>query len=245
MSNATLTTLSTAVSGPPEESDIARNFGEKVLVRPYPKIIVLYPTMFAAFLCALLSWCLDGRPEAQEHIATLFLSLFALNAVILSFEFPRLTFICTLLSVAVVLLIMGIWHLYEWLFIVSSAIHWSANTHFYMCVGLTLLAIYVVVWIGTRFDYWEITPNDVTHHHGPWAGSERYAAPNLRVSSEIPDIWEYIMLRGGRLVLRRSQDHEPIVIEIVIRARTMEARIQHLLKAMEVRIEPEHSHDKV
>ena len=75
--------------------------------------------------------------------------------------------------------------------------------------------IFVGVAITVRFDYWEVRPNELLHHHGVLSDLERFSAPNLRIDKEINDIFEYMLLRSGRLILHPSQERRAIVLENV------------------------------
>lgn len=209
---------------------------ERILVRPYPKIIVYFPVMLAAFLCAGLCHYFRDQPGADQKVATLFIALLAINSIILSFEFPRMT----ALFVAVLLILIGViiaWlKIYVLLVQAFDQVHWSANIHFYLAIGSTLLFIYVIVWIVTRFDYWEFTPNEFIHHHGPFADMQRYPTMNLRVDKEIPDICEYLLMRAGRLILHPHGEKHVIVLEIVLDVSNVERRIKEMMSAMDVRI---------
>ena len=44
--------------------------------------------------------------------------------------------------------------------------HPSANATFYWAVAILIAAIYVAVFVSIRFDYWEVRPNELLHHHG-------------------------------------------------------------------------------
>src|SRR5271157_3949228 len=66
-----------------------------VLLVPYPKIVFLYPTFLLAIIAAIWTH-LMGKPLGPENhvaagIGALFLGLFAVNLVILAFDFPRTT----------------------------------------------------------------------------------------------------------------------------------------------------------
>ena len=41
--------------------------------------------------------------------------------------------------------------------------------------------IYLGVFISVQFDYWEVRPNELLHHHGILSDLERFSAPNLRI----------------------------------------------------------------
>ena len=211
---------------------------ERITVRPYPKIVVFYPVMLASFLCAFLCHRWQGQPGADEHIATLFMTLLAINAIVLAFEFPRMT----ALFVAVLLALIGVvivWlQLYVQILNAFNQVHWTANGHFYLAIGTTLLGIYGVVWVVTRFDYWEFTPNEFIHHHGPFADMQRYPTMNLRIDKEIPDICEYLLMRAGRLVLHPAGEDRVIILEIILNVTRVEQQIKEMMSAMEVRVEP-------
>ena len=55
------------------------------------------------------------------------------------------------------------------------------------------------VVISGHFDYWEITHNEILHHKGFLGDLERFPAPNMRLTNEIPDLFEYSLffLLGG------------------------------------------------
>ncbi len=211
---------------------------ERITVRPYPKIVVFYPVMLASFLCAFLCHRWQGQPGADEHIATLFMTLLSINAIVLAFEFPRMT----ALFVAVLLVLIGVviaWlQLYVYILTAFDQVHWTANGHFYLAIGTTLLGIYGVVWLVTRFDYWEFTPNEFIHHHGPFADMQRYPTISLRIDKEIPDICEYLLMRAGRLVLHPAGEDRVIILEIVLNVTRVEQQIKEMMSAMEVRLEP-------
>lgn len=211
---------------------------ERIVVRPYPKIVVFYPVMLASFLCAFLCHRWQDQPGADEHIATLFVTLLSINAIVLAFEFPRMT----ALFVAVLLTLIGVviaWlQLYIYILTALDQVHWTANAHFYLAIGTTLLGVYGIVWLVTRFDYWEFTPNEFIHHHGPFADMQRYPTISLRVDKEIPDICEYLLMRAGRLVLHPVGEDRVIILEIVLNVTRVERQIKDMMRAMDVRLEP-------
>ena len=83
-----------------------------------------------------------------------------------------------------------------------------ANATFFNVVVVVLALVYAAVFISVRFDYWEVRPNELLHHHGFLSGLKRYAAPNLRIDKEINDVFEYMLLGSGRLILRPAGERE-------------------------------------
>jgi hypothetical protein len=101
--------------------------------------------------------------------------------------------------------------------------------------------IYIAVFLNIRFDYWEVRPNELLHHHGVLSNLERFAAPNLRIDKEINDVFEYFLLRTGRLILHPSNERRAIVLENVPLINRKEAEITRMLGSLQVRIGKEGS----
>ena len=114
-----------------------------------------------------------------------------------------------------------------------------ANTHFYGLFALLLSLLYIVVWIMARFDYWEVRPNELMHHHGFLSDLERFSAPNLRISKEINDVFEYMLLRSGRLILHPTNEPRAFVLDNVLNINRKEAQITKMLGALQVEFRTE------
>ena len=96
--------------------------------------------------------------------------------------------------------------------------------------------IYIFVYIMARFDYWEVRPNELLHHHGVLSDLERFSAPHLRIDKEINDIFEYLLLRSGRLILQPSGEKRAIILDNVFFISSKEKRITKLLGALQVQV---------
>jgi hypothetical protein len=93
------------------------------------------------------------------------------------------------------------------------------------------------VFINTRFNYWEIQPNEILHHHGFLGDVHRFPTKGLRMKKEITDVLEYILLRAGTLVLDPEGEERPIILENVINLNRVEDKIQRLLGTLKVRVD--------
>ena len=87
-----------------------------------------------------------------------------------------------------------------------------------------------------RFDYWEVRPNELLHHHGFLANMERVYAPSLRMDKEIEDVFEYMLLRSGRLILHPSDDRRSIILDNVPFVNKKEETITRMLGALQVEV---------
>lgn len=185
-------------------------------------------------------------PVIQIHsyhniCARIFLIVFALNMVVISFDFPRTTSLTWFFAIAS--LVIGIWFLLSQNpTLAPKIVHgllsikpW-ANASFYMIYTLIMLFLYVWVMISRRFDYWEVKGNELLHHHGFLSNLERFSAPNLRIDKEINDLFEYMLLRSGRLIIHASNERRAIVLENILLINSKEDRITRMLGALQVRV---------
>jgi hypothetical protein len=97
--------------------------------------------------------------------------------------------------------------------------------------------IYLIVFLTSRFNYWEFQPNEILHHHGFLGDVQRYPTRGLRMQKEITDVLEHILLRAGTLVLVPTGVDRPIVLENVIQLNKVEDKIQRLLGTLKVRLD--------
>ena len=174
-------------------------------------------------------------------IAVVFLSLMTINMVVLAFDFPRTTsLIVFFVGVTIVMGLALLWiqmpDLLPAVGQMLKKINPHADSTFYVCFATMLAVIYIGVFIYIRFDYWEVRPNELLHHHGFLSSLERYSAPNLRISKEIDDVFEYMLLRSGRLILHPSNEPRAHVLDNVLGIDAKELAITQMLGALQVQI---------
>lgn len=207
----------------------------------YPKIVLLYPTFLVAILAGLAALILGEASLSARWLSVIFLWTFGVNIVVLAFDFPRTTSLTLFfLIMAVVLgIILAATSYPDFLPAVGALIariQPHANSAFYFCFASILAIIYAVVFVAVRFDYWEVRPNELLHHHGFMSNLERFNAPNLRITKEIDDVFEYMLLRSGRLILHPSSEPRAFVLDNVMFINRREAEITELLGSLQVRI---------
>ena len=91
--------------------------------------------------------------------------------------------------------------------------------------------------IVVRYDCWEVRENEILHRHGFLGDLERYPSPNLRVDKEITDVFEYLLLGSGRLILHMSGERRAIILDNVPCIQTKVARLTQMLQTLHVQIE--------
>ena len=244
------TPVTPAIATTPPNSD-KEEAPTSIYLVAYPKIVFLYPTYIVGIIAWLVMLLLGKtaepggeRERVAELITLFFLMLMAVNLVVISFDFPRTTSLT--LFFAFVAVVMGSVLLFtnrpEMLPVVSrffdSLKPW-ANAQFYGLFTLLLSLLFLVVWIMARFDYWEVRPNELMHHHGFLSDLERFSAPNLRISKEINDVFEYMLLRSGRLILHPTNEPRAFVLDNVLNINRKETQITKMLGVLQVEFRTE------
>jgi hypothetical protein len=97
-----------------------------------------------------------------------------------------------------------------------------------------LFCFYLAVLVAVRYDYWEIQNNELLHHHGFLSDLKRYPAPSLRVDKEINDVFEYMLLQSGRLILHARSESRAIVLDNVLFINRKEALLTKMLGSLQV-----------
>lgn len=221
---------------------------ERIVLISYPKVIFLYPVLLAAVVAALYmsftSRPLDATNQTSTTIATIFLGIMAVNLVVLAFDFPRTTSLTLFFFAAAV--VMGLVLFFEYKPEVLPAITHTfgkfrplANATFYWTIAAILTVIFAVSYVVVHFDYWEVRPNELLHHHGMLSNLERFSAPHLRIDKEINDVFEYLLLRSGRLILQPSSERRAIILDNVPFIERKERDITRMLGALQVQVRAE------
>ena len=222
-----------------------------VIVRGYPKIVYLYLTWIASIVCGLLTPGIMDDPTAVnwaaesnlDKLATsamygkIWMAVFTFNILVIAFEFSRIR------SVAIAFLIMALLiagHHWGFLDVVGTflgGLQIYMSKAFYFTMALIFTIIFLLVFVNSRFNYWEIQPNEILHHHGFLGDVHRYPTRGLRMKKEITDVLEFILLRAGTLVLTPHGEERPILLENVVGLNKVEDKIQRLLGTLKVRVD--------
>lgn len=233
---------------------------KQIFLVSYPKIVFMYPTFICSILAGIymlftgndaLQQAADGGEASTGvfYVTLGFLSVLALNLVVLSFDFPRTTSLTVFF--ALVALGIGLWSLFRFNEDLLPAVtHWIralnpvANATFYFIFATFMSLIYIGVYIKVHFDYWEVRPNELLHHHGVLSDLKRFPSPNIKIDKEINDVFEYLLLRSGRMVLHPSNERRAIVLENVFFINRKEQLITKMLGAMQVTVRQDHDDEE-
>jgi hypothetical protein len=239
--------MSTAPSIPPAPA-ADRGGVESVYLVSYPKIVFLWPSFLFALAAAIYMHIAAGSAteltdagSGAKVVGWAFLVLLSLNLVVLSFDFPRTTSLTLFFVIVAIILGGALVTVYFPDFLGGigrflSGISPEANATFYYLFGGAMGLMYLSVWMHVRFDYWEVRPNELLHHHGMLSDLERFPAPQLRIDKEINDVFEYMLAGSGRLILHPSNERRAIVLDNVLMISEKERRITKLLGALQVQV---------
>jgi hypothetical protein len=222
---------------------------KSVYLVPYPKVVFFYPAFLAAI--AIAAWMavtnrfsVDADDTMAVAATWVFLCILSVNLVIITFDFPRATsltmlFLVAALVLAAVLLTNFFPETLPTVTKLIGSVQPLANATFYIVFASVMALIYVAVFISVRFDYWEVRPNELLHHHGILSDLKRYPAPKLRVDKEINDVFEYLLLRSGRLILQPSSERRAVTLDNVPFISDKEKSITAMLGALQVQVRRE------
>lgn len=237
---------------PPETTEAAAPAKEApvkhIYLVAYPKLIFLYPTFIVAIIAGIYMAFsgmagvdADGPSRAAEVVSLIFLAVLTVNLVVITFDFPRTTSLTLFFFVAMTLMGLFVFFKFNPDFLpivgkVLGALQPYANAHFYFLFAGILFAFYLAVLVAVQFDYWEVRPNELLHHHGLMSDLKRYPAPNLRIDKEINDVFEYMLLRSGRLILHARHETRAIVLDNVLFINAKEKKLTTMLGALQVSV---------
>jgi hypothetical protein len=185
---------------------------------------------------------LDRFWTSQNLLGMFFFAMLAFNLVTMGIDLPRFSIVAVIFGILFAtffLLWLGTYFQLDLLKPIHAMIqhiYAAANRGFYLMFAVTLLFVFLIVWLTRWLDYWEILPNEILHHHGPLSDLERYPTLNLKFDKEIPDILEYVLLGAGRLVLHIPNVSKALVMDNVLFINRKEEALKRVMSRLEVRI---------
>jgi len=222
----------------------AQKVPTSLIIRPWPKVVFLYPTFIAATIFCLISMFSEtGGTTGVTTLGNLFMIVFALNLLVFAFDFSRIQSITIAFAIVAVVLGVG-WANTQWGWFTGIKEAWQQidirmNTQFYGFISGILAFCLMLVFINTRFNYYEINHRELLHHHGYLGDVTRIPTSGLLVHKEIYDLVEFLLLRSGRLIFYPQGKREALVIDNVMNVNRVEDHIKDLLSVLAVRMSQE------
>lgn len=173
-------------------------------------------------------------PLAHSNVAgSLFVLIFLINILVISFDFPGVKAIAMLLGgIAIVLGLLLLNQSYGIFVPLKKAFqhihqHLYASPYFYLSVGIILFIMVVGgILVNWFWNIWIVESNRLIHVHGLLRETTEYPVIDLQVEKKIVDVFEYLLLWSGTLTFRPNPTTPPIVLENIPRINRKEQRIQ-------------------
>jgi hypothetical protein len=203
----------------------------RVIVRPYPKIIFFWLTWIASLIAGIIVSTSGGQPA---HLGTVWMCIFAFNLLVISFDFTEVISVMILFLIAMIVF-AGLY--FDFLGFIGdffAGLQLRMNAGFYFTIFGLFTIIYALVFVKTRFDYWEFRYNEVIHRRGVFADIKRYSTDDLRWFKEIPDVLERLLAGSGRMILTTPRESAPIVLEHVLRIGSIDEKVADILGTKKV-----------
>lgn len=226
---------STTVSAFASPDDRRRDGHHEVIIRPLPKAVFLYPTFIALVAMGIVA---NRWPEHTVTGSLIFLAIFFVNFGVLALDFPKASALALFTSLGMLLLAAFLidYHVVEFLpraISLGRNLSPTANDHLYFALAAAMALIYIFVLVfDVRRNYWKITANGISHHHG-FGNSQDYSAQGVTMQRDITDVFEYFLLGSGRLMIHPA-DGPSIVLENVPKINRAYARIETITEATNV-----------
>jgi len=209
----------------------------EVFLRSYPKVIFFWPMA----LVSLILWLLQMLyPTPLPLFGNIWLIVFFVNMFIVAFDFSSSKFFVLIMLVVVVVLLLIF--LVPGLFTIlpGGSFNPGLTAEFYLVVTIIMAFILGLIVLSSRFDYWKIERNEIYHKKGIFSSAERMPTKSLRILKEIPDVFEFFILRAGSITLMPGHGdviHLPTVLNINKKQKQIDFLLSH------VSIEPDELDD--
>jgi len=209
---------------------------EEVHLRSYPKVIFFYPT----FLTSLVLWLIQFFLGSPNFILGYFwVGIFFINVFVIAFDFSSTKFFVLILIIVIAIIIT--------VFLIvpnlpvggggGGTFNIGLTAEFYLIMTIIFGFILLIIVINAQFNYWKVERNEIYHKSGIFSSAERYPVQSLRIKKSIPDVFEFLFLRAGQIVLMPGGREEVISLPTVLNINNKADRIDQLLS--HVSVEPD------
>ncbi len=207
----------------------------EIFFRTYPKVIFFYPLLVTSLILWLIQSIIVTPNQVLGYV---WFIVFFINIFVTAFDFSSTKFFVLILAIVIIVLIVVFLVLPN--FSVSFgdfSINIAMSYQFYMLMSLILAFILGIVILSTRFEYFKIERNEIIHKRGIFSSAERFPVKSLRFKKEIPDVFEFFMLRAGRFTIMPGKADEVMILPTVLNINKKEEQLDWLLS--HVSVEPD------
>lgn len=206
----------------------------EIYIRSYPKVIFFWPLLITSFVL----WLIQAFNDPNTMLGYVWFIVFFVNLFVTAFDFSSTKFFVLILAIVVVVLILVFMVLPRFsISLTGLEIDLALTWQFYMVMTIILLFILGIVIISTRFEYYKIERNEIIHKKGIFSTAERFPSKSLRFKKEIPDVFEFFMLRAGKFTIMPGKADEVMILPTVLNISKKEKQLDWLLS--HVSVEPD------
>lgn len=217
---------------------------DRIIIHPFPKVVLLWPVMLSSLVFYFLGGGVSENALVDNSaLGWWWIVIFFFNLLVHTFDFGRTNFIATIAVMGIGFLGLWVWDLQSEIEVYGKIYSFfgdqQLNMHpnFYAMMAAVLAVLMLMAFITTRFNYWVLAPNQLTHKHGILGDERHYATINMGVEKEIPDIFEFLLFGSGRLIFKpgMGQDqHKSLVVDNVFRVNRLEKKVREFLGVIKV-----------
>ncbi len=209
----------------------------KVRVTSYPKVIYLWPTWVTSFIMWLYQIISGMTAEdlaggRNTIMGWIWISIFTFNLFVVSFEFAAGKFLAILALIFIFLILV-------FLDIIPFSIALPPlylSPEFLIVVVVIFSMIYLILWVSRRFNYLEITPQQISYHVGVLADERRYPAPGCHFEKKTEDVFERIIPPFcSKLIMKTEAGEVAEVLECVPRINKKLSEIKKILDYIQIK----------
>ncbi|NVM35471.1 MAG: hypothetical protein HWN81_07735 [Candidatus Lokiarchaeota archaeon] len=209
-------------------------YPSEIYLRTYPKIIFFWPLLITSFVLWFIQAFIDPAPV----LGYIWFIVFFVNIFVTAFDFSSTKFFVLILAIVIIILVLVFLVLPNFTvdlmgITLDLALPWA----FYMVMTLILVLILGIVIISTRFEYYKVERNEIIHKAGVFSSAERFPVKSLRFKKEIPDVFEFFMLRAGKITIMPGKADEVMILDTVLNINKREKQLDWLLS--HVSVEPD------
>lgn len=219
---------------------------ERIVIHPWPKIVLAWPLALTSIVFYFLGggWWKDPGPLIDPSaLGWWWMFVFFFNLLVQTFDFGRGNVIATFATTAVILLGLYVYELqsqtavYGAIYKFFREANLALHPNFYLCIFAIFAVLFIFAFLATRFDYWVLEPNRLMHKHGLLGDERQYATLQMSVEKEIPDLLEWVIFGGGRLIFKPgpgADAHKTLIVDNVFRVNSVERRVREYLGSIKV-----------
>ncbi|MBY8990575.1 MAG: hypothetical protein KGD58_07465 [Candidatus Lokiarchaeota archaeon] len=207
----------------------------EIFLRSYPKVIFYWPLLITSFILWIIQALVTENSVALGYA---WFIVFFVNIFVTAFDFSSTKFFVLILAIIIVLMIVIFLVLPNFsVSLTGIEIDLGLPWQFYMVMTIILAFILGLVILSTRFEYYKVERNEIIHKKGIFSSAERFPVKSLRFKKEIPDVFEFFMLRAGSLTIMPGKADEVMILPTVLNISKREKQLDWLLS--HVSVEPD------